>query len=97
MQGMIGHHAQALEMTALVADRTSSPDIRKLAQRIEMSQADEIEMMQAWLKARGQALPDPHAHHAHDAARMPGMLTAAEMARLPRPGAPSSSGCSSSS
>ena len=82
MQGMIGHHAQALEMTALVADRTPSPDLRKLAQRIELSQADEIAMMEDWLKARQQPLPDPHAHHAHDAALMPGMLTAAEMARL---------------
>jgi uncharacterized protein (DUF305 family) len=82
MQGMIGHHAQALEMTALVADRTTSPDLRKLALRIEISQADEISMMEEWLKARDQPLPDPHAHHAHDAARMPGMLTGAEMARL---------------
>jgi uncharacterized protein (DUF305 family) len=82
MQGMIGHHAQALEMTALVAERTTSPDLRKLALRIGMSQADEIAMMEAWLKARGQELPDPHAHHAHDAARMPGMLSSAEMARL---------------
>jgi uncharacterized protein (DUF305 family) len=82
MQGMIGHHAQALEMTALVAERTASPDLRKLALRIEMSQADEIAMMESWLKARNQALPDPHAHHGPDHARMPGMLTAAEMARL---------------
>jgi uncharacterized protein (DUF305 family) len=82
MQGMIAHHAQALDMTALVADRTADPDLRKLALRIEISQADEIEMMEAWLTARGQALPDPHAHHGPDHARMPGMLTAAEMRRL---------------
>jgi uncharacterized protein (DUF305 family) len=82
MQGMIAHHAQALEMTALVADRTADAELRKLALRIEMSQADEIEMMEAWLTARGQALPDPHAHHGPDHARMPGMLTAAEMQRL---------------
>jgi uncharacterized protein (DUF305 family) len=82
MQGMIGHHAQALELTGLVAERTTSPDLRKLALRIEMSQADEITMMQAWLAARGQDLPDPHAHHGPDHARMPGMLTSAEMARL---------------
>ena len=82
MQGMIGHHAQALEMTALVEARKTSPDMQKLAQRIAISQADEIEMMQEWLKARAQPLPDPHAHHVHDAARMPGMLTSAEMAQL---------------
>ncbi len=82
MQGMIGHHAQALEMTALLESRTTSDDMRKLAQRIEVSQADEIKMMQQWLQARGQPLPDPHAHHAHGATLMPGMLTPEEMARL---------------
>ena len=82
MQGMIGHHAQALEMTALVASRSASEDLRKLAMRIEVSQADEIAMMQQWLKQRGQRLPDPHAHHAPGATLMPGMLTAEEMARL---------------
>jgi uncharacterized protein (DUF305 family) len=82
MQGMIGHHAQALEMTALLASRTGSDDMRKLAQRIEISQADEIKMMQEWLQHRGQPLPDPHAHHAPGATLMPGMLTPAEMERL---------------
>jgi uncharacterized protein (DUF305 family) len=82
MQGMIGHHAQALEMTALLQSRTASDDMRKLAQRIEVSQSDEIKMMQHWLEARGQPVPDPHAHHAHGAALMPGMLTPEEMARL---------------
>ena len=82
MQGMIGHHAQALEMTALLQSRTRSEDMRKLALRIEVSQADEIKMMQDWLKRRGQPLPDPHAHHAPGAMLMPGMLTAEEMTRL---------------
>ena len=82
MQGMIGHHAQALEMTALLKTRTGSDDMRKLAHRIELSQADEIKMMQEWLTHRGQTLPDPHAHHLHGATLMPGMLTQEEMARL---------------
>jgi uncharacterized protein (DUF305 family) len=82
MQGMIGHHSQAVEMTALLATRTQSEEMRKLARRIEVSQADEIKMMQEWLTSRGQPLPDPHAHHAGDAGLMPGMLTAAEMTRL---------------
>ena len=62
MQGMIGHHAQAVEMTELLTSRTASDDMRKLALRIEVSQADEIKMMQRWLEARGQEVPDPHAH-----------------------------------
>jgi len=79
---MIGHHAQALEMTALLRSRSASDDMKKLAQRIDVSQADEIKMMQEWLTRHGAALPDPHAHHAHGAALMPGMLTAEEMAQL---------------
>ena len=82
MQGMFGHHAQAVEMTALLATRTESDEMRKLARRIEVSQTDEMAMMKDWLTARGQPLPDPHAHHAGDSALMPGMLTAAEMQRL---------------
>ena len=82
MQGMIGHHAQALEMTALLPQRTSREDMRLLARRIELSQEDEIEMMRDWLRSRGQQVPDPHAHHAHGAELMPGMLTPAEMERL---------------
>jgi uncharacterized protein (DUF305 family) len=82
MQGMIGHHAQALEMTALLPSRSTSEDMRKLALRIEVSQADEIDMMRRWLEARGEKVPGPHALHEHGATLMPGMLTADEMSRL---------------
>ena len=82
MQGMIGHHRQALEMTALLATHTAHEGMRLLAKRIEMSQTDEIQMMGDWLKARGEPIPDPHAHHAPGAVLMPGMLTAGEMQRL---------------
>ena len=82
MQGMIGHHAQALEMTALLPERTSSEGMRLLGKRIEVSQADEIKMMQEWLTSRGQDAPSEHAHHAQGAKLMPGMLTADEMSRL---------------
>jgi uncharacterized protein (DUF305 family) len=82
MQGMIGHHAQALEMCALLQSRTSREGMRLLARRIEISQADEISMMQEWLKERGADVPSEHAHHAHGAALMPGMLTPDEMQRL---------------
>jgi uncharacterized protein (DUF305 family) len=81
MQGMIGHHAQALDMTALLRTRTSREDMRRLAARIDVSQTDEIRMMKAWLVARGQTVPDEHAHH-RGGALMPGMLTEAAMAAL---------------
>jgi POT family proton-dependent oligopeptide transporter len=82
MEGMIVHHAQALEMTALLSSRTSNEDIRMLAKRIELSQADEIRMMSDWLKVQGVSLLDPDAHHHHDATLMPGMLTGGELRRL---------------
>jgi uncharacterized protein (DUF305 family) len=82
MQGMIGHHAQAIEMVDLLRTRTNSEEMRKLGLRIEVSQADEIKMMQTWLQARGQEVPGPHAMHMHGATLMPGMLTPEEMNRL---------------
>lgn len=82
MQGMIGHHAQALDMTALVPSRTQREDMKLLALRIEVSQKDEIKLMREWLQARKQPAPDEHAHHAAGAPLMPGMLTADEMAKL---------------
>lgn len=82
MQGMIGHHAQALDMVGLLETRTESADMKLLALRIKVSQQDEIKFMQGWLRARGEAVPDEHAHHAHDFKRMPGMLSPEEMAKL---------------
>jgi len=80
MQGMIGHHAQAVAMVAMVPSRTSSEDMKKLALRIDLSQQDEIKMMQRWLEVRGQ--PIPAGMHTHGATLMPGMLTDEEMQRL---------------
>ena len=82
MQGMIGHHAQALEMVQLLKTRTQNEDMKRLALRIELSQDDEIRMMQGWLQVRGQQVPDRNAMHVHDARLMPGMLTPDEMKRL---------------
>ncbi len=82
MQGMIGHHTQAIEMTELLPSRTASADMKKLAQRIQVSQIDEIKMMQGWLQSRGQPIPAPGAMHMHGATLMPGMLTDEEMAAL---------------
>jgi uncharacterized protein (DUF305 family) len=82
MQRMIAHHAQALEMTALLAARTSREDMQLLGKRIQLSQADEIEMMREWLNVRGVPLPSGDGPHSHDGAVMPGMLTAEEMQRL---------------
>ena len=82
MQGMIGHHAQAIEMVALLKTRTARQDMQMLGLRIEVSQRDEIKMMQDWLRARCQAVPDEHAHHMQDAKLMPGMLSPDQMKKL---------------
>ncbi len=82
MKGMISHHAQAIEMVELLSTRTSSDAMRKLGERIQVSQTDEIKMMQRWLEARGEQAPGAHAHHMMGTTLMPGMLTEAEMERL---------------
>lgn len=81
MQGMIGHHAQAVEMVALINDRTQNEDLKRLGLRIQVSQDDEMNMMRTWLQVRGEKVPGPHAHH-EPGGFMPGMLTAEEMAAL---------------
>ena len=55
MQGMIMHHSQAVEMTALIQSHTENKDVRAIGAKISSLQADEIRMMQRWLAARGQA------------------------------------------
>ena len=82
MQGMITHHAQALEMTVLVDERTTREPMRLLSQRIALSQADEIAMMQDWLRDRDLEVPDLAAHHDHDAELMPGMAMPEQMEAL---------------
>jgi len=82
MQRMIHHHAQAVDMTKLLATRTNSEDMKKLALRIELSQNDEMKMMRRWLAVRGQEVPGEHAHHMPGAPMMPGMLSADEMTKL---------------
>ncbi|HJS46692.1 MAG TPA: DUF305 domain-containing protein [Gemmatimonadales bacterium] len=89
MTGMIGHHAQAIEMSRLVPERTASPSIRTLAGRIINAQQDEIAIMQRWLRDRNQPAPELHldggtamVHGEDHAGMMPGMLTPAQLAEL---------------
>lgn len=56
MQGMIMHHAQAVEMTALIESRTQNKELRLLGARISHSQAEEIKFMKRWLEARGESI-----------------------------------------
>lgn len=79
MQHMIGHHAQAVRMAALVPTHGAGEPLQRLAQKIDISQRDEIAMMQRWLKERGQAVPEETQVHAMD---MPGMLSPQQMQQL---------------
>jgi uncharacterized protein (DUF305 family) len=79
MQHMIGHHAQAITMTDMVPTHGAGPELRKLAEKIDISQQDEIGFMQQWLRERGQVVPDPADMHGMD---MPGMLSDEELAQL---------------
>lgn len=83
VRDMVPHHEQALAMTALVKANDASPEVALLAERMEVSQRDEVAQLQAWLAAQGPLPPDDHSRHGGDhAALMPGMLTDEEMARL---------------
>jgi uncharacterized protein (DUF305 family) len=90
MQGMIMHHQQAVEMTALIASHTENKQVRALGAKISSSQSDEIRFMQRWLAARGQSTTMPGAMpgmpdmdmSGKPMAPMPGMLTPEQMTAL---------------
>ena len=88
MQQMIHHHAQALRMTAFVPSRSADRGIPLLAERMEISQEGEIELMQQWLRVRGEPAPELHPLHGHahgvGQGEMPGLLTEAEFEQLER-------------
>ena len=98
MQDMIPHHNQAVQMAALVADRTNRQELDDVAGRINASQEDEIDFMQQWLRERGEQVPEPTAHDAmHTSHKMAGMAIAGTDGRArPNRKARTSTGCSSS-
>jgi len=98
MQHMIVHHAQAVEMVALLETHGVDPGVRRLGQRIALGQQAEMDLMRAWLAERGQPLDMPgmgdahggmdhSAHSGHamppsDTPVMPGMLSPAQIQTL---------------
>ena len=88
MQGMIMHHAQAVEMTALIASHTENKDLRALGARISSSQSSEIKFMKRWLATRGEPTSMEMAGMPGMSASggamgmMPGMLSAQQMEAL---------------
>jgi len=88
MQGMIIHHAQAVEMTAMIPSHTQNKNLRTLGARISSSQSDEIKFMKRWLAARGESVPKTTADMpgmemlGETMPRMHGMLTPEQMQAL---------------
>lgn len=89
MSGMIGHHAQAIQMASWAPTHGASPSVRTLCERIINAQRDEIATMQQWLRDRQQPVPeaspmgmkmvmDGVAH----TMLMPGMLSEEQMKQL---------------
>lgn len=86
MQGMIGHHAQAVTMASFAEPNGASSDVKVLAGRIAVAQTDEIAFMQDWLRMRKQTVPAAtddhaahmqHAHHGGMETGKPGSASAA--------------------
>jgi uncharacterized protein (DUF305 family) len=94
MQGMIMHHSQAVEMTALMPSRTHNKDLLAFGKRISISQTDEMKYMKQWLEERGMPVEMTHSmagmnHSKMDHSKMamapmlmPGMLTPEQMKAL---------------
>jgi uncharacterized protein (DUF305 family) len=85
--GMIGHHAQAIQMAGWAPSHGASPSVRVLCERIVVAQNDEIAFAQRWLREHGEFVPpaDPRGHIMQGMDHpmlMPGMLTPEQMAQL---------------
>lgn len=89
MQGMIAHHAQAVIMAGWAPTHGARQDIKILCERIVVGQADEIRLMQWWLREKGEEVPPADAkgmkmkmNGMEHEMLMPGMMTAEGLARL---------------
>jgi uncharacterized protein (DUF305 family) len=80
---MIPHHQQAVEMSAMVPDRSTNPAVIKLAADISAAQGPEIETMKAFL-VQWNAGESDHQGHGDMAGgmQMDGMVDQAAMNKL---------------
>ena len=83
MQGMIGHHAQAIIMARWAPTHGASQSVQVMCARIALSQSTEIKLMQDWLKERGFPVPDSTGKMPMDHANMAGMTHAAMDSLMP--------------
>jgi uncharacterized protein (DUF305 family) len=83
MQGMIGHHAQAIIMAGWAPSHGASQSVQIMCARIVLSQSTEIKLMQDWLKVRGFPVPDSTGKMPMDHSNMAGMNHAAMDSLMP--------------
>ncbi len=84
LQGMIVHHEQAIVMSEMADQRTNNKSILDLAKRIDVSQKDEINFMESWLKDRNEYIHSSHSHEhkMHMHANMAGMASPKQLEDL---------------
>ena len=85
MRGMLPHHGQALDMTAMVPTRATTDSFRGMALRMQISQRDEIRLMERWLDEREEEVPAANTHRTMitgGMGLMPGMLDPQQMEQL---------------
>jgi uncharacterized protein (DUF305 family) len=78
---MIPHHQQAVELSALVPDRSTNAELIALAEQISAAQQPEIETMKVFL-VQWNENPDTNSGHAGHGNTMQGMIDAATMTKL---------------
>ena len=86
LKGMIIHHKQAILMSSFAKESTNNKSILELADRIGVSQKDEIDFMTSWLKKRGEYNLDKKDHnsekHNHMRENMIGMASSKDIEKL---------------
>jgi len=80
VSGMIPHHEQAVEMSALVPQRSTNPEVIKLAADISAAQEPEIQTMKGFLAQWNAG--EGTGHEGHDMGAMTGMVDDGSMAKL---------------
>lgn len=83
-QGMIPHHAQAVDMAEMALQKADDPAVKDLAEQVAAAQEPEIETMTGWLRDWDEEVPDAddHDHGSGDMAGMTGMMTSGDMDAL---------------
>src|SRR5258705_535585 len=78
---MIPHHQQAVELSAMVPDRSTNTELVALAQQVSAAQQPEINVMKVFL-VQWNENPDTNSGHAGHGNTMQGMVDAATMTKL---------------